>query len=140
MSYSTVDPVLKAKIKNLTFEYLDRPQPELLITVPNPHPDIEYEEKLVYPEFTSLCPLAPTQPDYATITIEYTPSESIIELKSIKFYFCSYRNVSIFHEAVVGQILKDLTYCCNPRQMIVIGEFTVRGGIKTTITAKLYPY
>ena len=136
MSYSTVDPVLKAKIKNLTFEYLDRPQPELLITVPNPHPDIEYEEKLVYPEFTSLCPLAISQPDYATITIEYTPSETIIELKSIKSYFVAYRNVSIFHEAVVGQILKDLSSACNPKWMKVSGEFTVRGGIYTTITAE----
>ena len=137
MPYSQVDPDLKAKIKSLTFEYLDRPQPELLITVPNPHPDLDYIVKLVYPEFTSLCPLAPTQPDYATITVEYTPSESILELKSTKFYFVAYRNVDIFHEAVVGQILKDLSNACKPKWIKVSGEFTVRGGISTTITARL---
>ena len=134
--FSSVDPDVKSKIKNLSFQYLDRPQPELLITVPNPHPDLDYIEKLVYPEFTSLCPLASTQPDYATITIEYTPSELILELKSMKFYFVAYRNVCIFHEAVVGQVLKDLSSACNPKWMRVCGKFTVRGGIQTEITVE----
>ena len=129
-----INPELRAKIKGLSFEYTDRPQPELLITVPNPHPDIDYIEKLVYPEFTSLCPLARTQPDYATITIMYMPREVICELKSLKFYLVSYRNVEIFHEAVVGQIWKDINSRCKPKQIKVIGEFTVRGGIQTTIT------
>jgi len=133
MTYSIVSPEIKAKVKNLTLQYLETPQPELLIVVPNPHPDLKYEEKLKYPEFTSLCPLAPSQPDYATITISYIPKEKIIELKSLKFYLVSYREVQIFHEAVVGQILKDLVSCCQPKRMRVSATFTVRGGITTTI-------
>ena len=137
MSFSTVDPSVRQRIKSLTFSYSDKPQPELLITVPNPHPDLEYEEKLVYPEFTSLCPLASTQPDYATITISYIPGKVIVELKSLKFYLVSYRSVEIFHEAVVGQILKDLSSCCQPKRIKVEATFTVRGGITTTITAEI---
>lgn len=136
--FSTIDPALKKRIKELSLEYTDKPQPELLIPVPNPHPGIDYEEKLEYPEFTSLCPLAASQPDYATITIRYKPKEFIAELKSLKLYLVSFRNVKIFHEAVVGEILKDLVACCQPEFMTVEGVFTVRGGITTTITADYF--
>lgn len=135
MPFSTVNPDIKEKVKSLTLKYLDKPQPELLITVPNPHPSIEYWESLEYPEFTSLCPLASSQPDYATISISYFPDKLIVELKSLKFYLVSFRTVEIFHEAVVGQILKDLSSCCQPNWMNVVGKFTVRGGIYTTVTA-----
>ena len=117
-------------------EYSDQPQPELLITVPNPNQGMDYTIKSTYPEFTSLCPLAATQPDYATIIIEYQPNDLIIELKSEKFYFVAYRCVEIFHEAVVGNILRDLVNVCHPKSMVVTGDFTTRGGIHTTITAK----
>jgi len=132
MSFNKVDPKLKGRIKNLQLVLTDRPQPELLITVPNPHPS-EYEERMTYPEFTSLCPLAPSQPDYATITISYRPGKEIIELKSLKLYLVSYRNVEVFHEAVVGNILKDLVGVCSPLRMIITGKFMVRGGIEVVI-------
>jgi len=86
-------------------------------------------------EFTSLCPITPTQPDYATITIEYCPADRIIELKSLKLYLVSYRTVEIFHEAVIGNILKDLVKACQPRKMKITGDFTVRGGLHTVIVA-----
>ena len=136
MSFSQVSPSVKAKVKALTFEYSDGPQPNLLISVPNPCPDVGYGESLFYPEFTSLCPLSPSQPDYATLTIIYKPKDSIIELKSLKFYLVSYRQVLIFHEAVVSQILRDLVDCCQPKEMVVVGKFNVRGGIETTISAR----
>ena len=135
MGYSQVNEDLKKKIKLLTFSYSNKPQSELLVVVPNPHPDLEYEEKLVYPEFTSLCPLAPTQPDYATLIIKYIPDEYIVELKSLKFYLVAYRQVEIFHEAVVGQILKDIVEAVKPRRAQVKGQFTTRGGIQTNIFA-----
>lgn len=135
MSFSQVTPEIKKRVEELVLEYTDKPQPELLIPIPNPHPNIEYKVSVTSPEFTSLCPLAPSQPDYATITIEYYPKDLIIELKSVKFYLVSYRTVEIFHESVVGQILKDLVKVCNPNNLKVVGEFTVRGGIKTTIEA-----
>ena len=133
--FSKVNPELAARVKSLSLTYSDRPQPELLIKVPNPHPGLRYEEKLVYPEFTSLCPLAAGQPDYATLTITYVPNEFIVELKSLKLYLTSYRNVQIFHEAVIGQVLKDLVSECSPTEMNVSAKFTVRGGIETTVTA-----
>lgn len=135
--YSEVNPELKAKIKGLTMEYKDTPQPELLIPIPNPNPGVDYKLTITSPEFTSLCPLAPTQPDFATIKIEYYPNEKVVELKSLKFYLVSFRNVCIFHEAVVGKILQDLVDILQPHRMIVTGSFTVRGGI-TTIAQATY--
>ena len=114
MGYSEVNPETKAKIKGLTLTYQDRPQPGLLITVPNPHEDLVYEERLTYPEFTCLCPLATAQPDYATVNIIYLPKKKVIELKSLKFYLVSYRQVEILHEDACGKILKDLVDCCQP--------------------------
>ncbi len=136
MTFSNISPELKKRIKKLTMQFTDRPQPELLIAVPNPKPNIEYEIKTVYPEFTSLCPLALTQPDFATITISYRPSKTVIELKSLKFYLTSFRTVDIFHEAVVGVILEDLVNACHPKRMKVEAVFSTRGGIDTTVTAE----
>jgi len=134
MSFSKVDSKMRARIKTLSFKYSDKPQPELLIPIPNPNSGLGYKITTIYPEFTSLCPLAPSQPDYATITITYIPDKYIIELKSQKFYLVSYRSVEIFHEAVVGQIFKDLFIACSPKWLKVEGIFTVRGGISTTVS------
>jgi 7-cyano-7-deazaguanine reductase len=106
-----------------------------LQTFPNPHPDRSYEVNIVCPEFTSLCPLT-GQPDFATIRITYTPGPRCIELKSLKLYFWSYRNEGVFYEDVVNRILNDLVAACEPREMTVTGEFNVRGGISTTVTAR----
>lgn len=135
MEYSYVDPELKDKIKKLSFDYSDKPQPELLIKVPNPNPGVDYQLEITSPEVTSLCPLARTQPDFATVTIKYVPKEYIVELKSLKFYLTSFRTVSIFHEAVVGTILKDLVEVIKPVWMNITGDFTVRGGIHTKVQA-----
>ena len=135
MSFSKVNPELRKKIKELSMSFTDKPQPELLIPIPNPSPDIEYKITVISPEFTSLCPVTPTQPDYATVAIEYYPKDRIIELKSLKFYLVSYRTVEIFHEAVIGNILKDLVNTCGPKKMKITCDFTVRGGIHTVIEA-----
>jgi len=101
--------------------------------------DYEYKGRDIYveiiqPEFTSLCPLTGL-PDFATIKIIYIPDEKIIELKSLKYYLLQYRNVGIFYESLVNKILDDLVQTINPKYMEVIGEFTPRGGIKTTVKA-----
>ncbi len=95
--------------------------------------DIEIEQ----PEFTSVCPLTGL-PDFGRIIIRYTPSEKIIELKSLKYYLLQYRNVGIFYEHVVNRILEDLTAVVEPKQMEIKGVFTPRGGITTTVVAR-YP-
>ena len=77
---------IKKKVKNLKLKYGKQPQKELLIALPNPYPEREYEEEIFTTEFTSLCPLNPGQPDYAMLTITYVPDHQILELKSLKFY------------------------------------------------------
>jgi len=74
-------------------------------------------------------------PDFATITIRYVPDQKCIELKSFKEYIVFYRNVGIFHEHVVNKILDDFVRACNPRSVEIIGDFNVRGGIKTVVKA-----
>jgi 7-cyano-7-deazaguanine reductase len=74
-------------------------------------------------------------PDFGTITITYAPSDVCIELKSLKLYLWSYRNDGIFYERAVNRVLDDLNAAAKPRWMRVEGDFNVRGGIKSVITA-----
>lgn len=76
------------------------------------------------------------QPDFASIKIEYVPDELCVELKSLKLYLWSFRNEGAFHEAVTNQILDDLVQAVSPRRMVVTGDFNVRGGIHTVVTAE----
>jgi 7-cyano-7-deazaguanine reductase len=105
-----------------------------LETFPNPQPDRDYEIRFDCPEFTCLCPKT-GQPDFATIKIRYIPDKLCVELKSLKLYLWSFRNEGTFHEAVTNQILNDLVSTIQPRFMEVIGDFFVRGGIHTIVTA-----
>jgi 7-cyano-7-deazaguanine reductase len=75
-------------------------------------------------------------PDFATIRITYTPAASCLELKSLKLYFWSFRNDGIFYERAVNRILDDLVAACQPAAMTVVGDFNVRGGLKSIITAR----
>jgi 7-cyano-7-deazaguanine reductase len=104
---------------------------------PNPKPDRDYEIKFECDEFTCLCPRT-GQPDFATLTITYVPDRECIELKSLKLYLWSYRDVGAFHEDVTNRILDDLVSACSPRSMNVVGDFYIRGGIHTVVTAR-YP-
>ncbi|MEP0766421.1 MAG: NADPH-dependent 7-cyano-7-deazaguanine reductase QueF [Fimbriimonadia bacterium] len=106
----------------------------ILETFPNPCPERDYTIRHVCPEFTSVCPKT-GNPDFATITVEYVPKELCIELKSLKLYYFSFRDQGIFYEAVVNRILDDLVAACSPRRMTVTGEFNVRGGISSVVTA-----
>src|SRR5437868_4917767 len=125
------------------------PRPELLETFSNPYPARVYEIAMECPEFTSLCPLGGIEsdaadlkqleggaPDFATILIRYIPAERCVELKSLKLYLWSFRNDGIFYERAVNRILDDLLAAVAPRWMEVVGDFNVRGGIKSIITAR----
>ena len=103
-------------------------------TFANPRPERDYEISMECPEFTCVCPRT-GQPDFATIRIRYVPDQLCVELKSLKLYLWSYRNEGAFHEAVINKILDDLVQACRPRTMTVVGDFNVRGGIHTVITA-----
>ena len=104
-------------------------------TFPNPRPGRPFEIAIDCPEFTSMCPKTGL-PDFGTIRILYVPDATCIELKSLKYYLLEFRNKGIFYESVTNQILDDLVAACAPRSMTVAGEFTPRGGIKTTVTAR----
>jgi 7-cyano-7-deazaguanine reductase len=104
-----------------------------LDTFPNPNPGRDYTIEIVCPEFTSLCPKT-GQPDFGTITYAYMPGERCVELKSLKLYLQGFRDQGIFYETVVNQLLDDFVAACQPRWCKVVGAFTPRGGITTTVT------
>ncbi|MFH1507938.1 MAG: preQ(1) synthase [Candidatus Omnitrophota bacterium] len=101
----------------------------------NKYPDKKYNINFEVSEFTCICPKTGL-PDFALISIEYSPAKYCIELKSFKIYLIFYRNLGIFHEHAVNRILDDLVEACKPRWLKVRGEFNLRGGIKTTVTAE----
>ncbi len=105
---------------------------------PNQRTDRDYRIQIGVPEFTSMCPKT-GQPDFGNITITYIPDALCIELKSLKMYMQSFRNMGIFYENVTNRILEDLVAACHPRKCVVTAEFTPRGGISTTVRAE-YPY
>jgi 7-cyano-7-deazaguanine reductase len=107
----------------------------LLETFPNPRPEREYEIAIDCPEFTSMCPKTGL-PDFGTIRIRYVPDATCVELKSLKYYLLEYRNRGIFYEAATNQILDDLVGVCQPRRMTIMGDFSARGGISTSVTVE----
>lgn len=113
-------------------------QASILETFPNPAPQQNYLIHHECPEFTSVCPKTGL-PDFATIDLEYIPGDTCIELKSLKFYYHSFRNEGIFYEAVTNQLLQDLAGACSPRWMRVTGHFAVRGGIGSVIVCETGP-
>jgi len=126
------------------------PQPELLETFPNPYPGRSYQIHMSTDEFTSLCPIGGIEtdaaelaqlrggaPDFATIEITYVPAELCLELKALKLYLWSFRNDGTFYERAVNRILDDLSERAKPKWMRIVGDFHVRGGIKSVITAEV---
>tara|TARA_Y100000588_G_scaffold364854_1_gene428911 strand:+ start:1747 stop:2133 length:387 start_codon:yes stop_codon:yes gene_type:complete len=107
-------------------------QIELLDHFSNPEKNNEYLIKIKVPEFTCLCPKT-GQPDFATIYINYVPNKYCIELKSLKIYVASFRQIGTFHEALTNQISNDLLQTISPYYLKVKAKFNVRGGIFTTV-------
>ena len=111
--------------------------------VRQPLPEIEtwpsqyrgYEITISIPEYTSICPRTGL-PDFGTITIHYLPDKKCLELKSLKYYILAFRNLGIFYENAVNRILADASRACRPKWMTVRGEFTTRGGMRTTVEAR----
>ena len=102
--------------------------PDVLEAFDNKFPDQEYTVELECPEFTSLCPKT-SQPDFANITIKYSPDKKLVESKSLKLYLFSFRNQGSFHENCINQIARDLFELMQPKWIEVRGDFYPRGGI-----------
>ncbi|MBK8980949.1 MAG: NADPH-dependent 7-cyano-7-deazaguanine reductase QueF [Ignavibacteria bacterium] len=106
----------------------------LLETFDNSFPDRKYLIIHRVNEFTSVCPKT-GQPDFGVLTISYIAKKKCIELKSLKYYLQAFRNEGIFYENVTNRILDDLVKVLNPVWMEVKGEYSVRGGLNSTIVA-----
>jgi 7-cyano-7-deazaguanine reductase len=106
-----------------------------LEAVDNDYPDRDYEVHFTIPEFTCLAPNSGF-PDFAVIDIRYIPDRRLVELKSLKLYINKFRDQEVFHEGAVNRILDDIVALIQPRWMEVVGDFNVRGNIKTVITAR----
>ena len=111
------------------------PDSTKLETFENPRIGREYTIEIAAPEFTSVCPIT-GQPDFGTIILRYIPDKLCIELKSFKLYLFTFRNEGAFYETIVNQLLDDMVKLLNPLRIEIIGEFTPRGGISTTVTAE----
>jgi len=108
---------------------------EAIEVFPNPHPMRDYLIEHHADEFTSLCPKT-GQPDFATMTIRYVPGPACVELKSLKLYLQSFRSTGLFYEDVTNVILNDLVAACKPKWMAVESRWSVRGGVRSVITAE----
>ena len=99
------------------------------------YPDQESQVTVDTDEFTAVCPWTGL-PDYGTLKILYVPGQSCIELKSLKYYLLSYRDVGIVQEHAANRILKDLVAVCQPRSMKVTLDYRLRGGIHTSVSVE----
>lgn len=118
---------------------IEETPPEALPRVPldtfaYKYPGKEIRIHFTCPEFTAICPFSDF-PDFATIKIEYVPNELCVELKSLKLYINSFRQVKMFHEHVINRVLDDFVKACDPLAVEIEGDFNVRGNIKTVIRA-----
>lgn len=112
--------------------------PKLLETFPNPAPGRDYVIAHTHHEFTSLCPMT-GHPDFAHITLRYTPEKTCVELKSLKLYFHAFRNEGIFFEAVTNKICDDLGAALRPRKLEIVADWKARGGFTSVVTATWTP-
>ncbi|MFH0948333.1 MAG: preQ(1) synthase [Elusimicrobiota bacterium] len=113
---------------------LDKINPELLVAMDYEYVGKKIEIVVETDEFTCLCPWSHL-PDFAHLKIVYVPDKLCVELKSLKLYLQSFRNVGIVHESVVNKILSDLVKLVNPEEMHIEAIFNLRGGLKTTVKA-----
>jgi len=107
-------------------------QNKILERFENPQQKEDYIINITVPEFTCLCPKT-GQPDFATLCIKYIPKDFCLELKSLKQYITSFRNIGAFHESVANQICNDLFMAINPQFLTLKAQFNVRGGIHTSV-------
>lgn len=107
----------------------------ILEVFPYEYPKREINVEYKTHEFTSVCPYSGL-PDFATLTISYTPDKNCLELKSLKYYLYAFRQVRMFNEHIVNKLIEDLSKVAKPKKMKIVGEFTNRGGMFNTVTAE----
>ena len=115
----------------------DKVMPSLLEAMPYQYAGKDINVRIETEEFTCLCPWTGL-PDYAYLVINYTPAKTVVELKSLKMYIQSFRQVGMVHESAVNRIMEDLIKTLKPKDMSVELEFGIRGGITTTVSAQYH--
>jgi 7-cyano-7-deazaguanine reductase len=123
--------------KSLPFESPDTIDADVLDTFDYEYPGNDISVVTETEEFTSVCPYSGL-PDFGIVRLEYVPDAKIIELRSLKYYLLSYRNVGIFYEHLANKMLEDLVACCAPKSMTLSLEASPRGGLRSTVIAT-YP-
>ncbi len=104
------------------------PEEAVLESVPNPHPQVDYNIRFICPEFTSLCPIT-GQPDFAHLVIDYVPGRNLLESKSLKLYLASFRNHGAFHEDCTVAVARKIVAAIDPMWLRIGGYWNPRGGI-----------
>ena len=130
---------LQEKYQNLDGKYRveteEEIDPDVLLCFDYDYPGQDAEVVVDTDEFTAVCPWTGL-PDLGKLIISYVPDRLCIELKSLKFYLLSYRDVGIVQEHAANRLLNDLVEACKPVRMSVTLDYNVRGGLHTTVTAK----
>lgn len=129
-----------SKYANIRFDIEDEKVilVDILETIPYEYPGKDIEVTIPTSEFTSVCPWSGL-PDFAEIKMTYTPNEKLVEMKSLKYYLTSYRNVGIYQEHATQRILDDLVALVEPKQMRIEAIWNARGGLGTTVIAEYTP-
>jgi 7-cyano-7-deazaguanine reductase len=138
-SYSMEKIMKKKKIEGLDRRYDVEAEHTIdvavLETIPYEYPGKDVVINIDTDEFTAVCPFSGL-PDFAIVRIDYIPKRKIIELRSLKYYLISYRNVGIYQEHAVNRILQDLVKCCSPKWMQVVVDYKIRGGVHTVASVQ----
>ncbi|MFZ1699242.1 MAG: preQ(1) synthase [Pyrinomonadaceae bacterium] len=133
-----LDERMPEGVNNQQLDIRPTPRDEMnlyrLDSFPYEFPGKEIWVEFEIPEFTAICPFSDF-PDFAVIRLKYVPNQLCIELKSLKLYINSFREVKVFHEHVVNIILEDFAAACDPLRVEIEGDFHVRGNIKTVVRA-----
>jgi 7-cyano-7-deazaguanine reductase len=127
--------MVEAEGKRFPFDGVELLTPEVLETFPYEYAGRDAVVEVSTDEWSCVCPFSGL-PDFGTLTIRYLPVASCIELKSLKYYLTSYRNVGIYQEHAAHRLLDDLAACCDPKWMEVVLDYRLRGGLHTVVTVE----
>lgn len=124
--------MVEAEGRSYPFESVEAVTPGVLETFPYEYPGREAVVEVSTDEWSCVCPFSGL-PDFGTITVRYVPRAGCIELKSLKYYLTSFRNVGIYQEHAANRVLEDLVACCDPVRMEIVLDYRLRGGLHTVV-------
>ncbi|HPW55556.1 MAG: NADPH-dependent 7-cyano-7-deazaguanine reductase QueF [Thermoanaerobaculaceae bacterium] len=127
--------MVQAEGRTFAFEGPEKVTSEVLETFPYEYPEREIEVEVATDEWSCVCPFSGL-PDFGTLRVRYVPDRDCLELKSLKYYLTSFRNVGIYQEHAANRLLEDLVAACRPRRMSVELDYRLRGGLHTVVMVR----